>query len=225
MTNSLYRHRWQNGNEINLVPSKAVCVGRNYVAHAKELNNPIPDQPLLFIKPTSAFLSTSAEIRFPVDLGTIHYECELVVLIGKQMTRVSKEQALEYAAGVGLGLDLTLRELQGDLKAKGYPWERAKAFDGSCILGPFKRLKQQDELINCDYRLFINDELKQHGDTQLMIYSIAALLSDISHAFTLFPGDVVMTGTPAGVGVLNHNDALRLELAGCEPVNMQFKQS
>lgn len=224
MIHSSYRHRWLNGKDNELTPSKAVCVGRNYVAHARELANPVPEQPLLFIKPLSAFVNAEPEVTYPSELGAIHYECELVVIVGQRLSRASEAEALKSIDGYGLGLDLTLRDVQSDLKAKGHPWERAKAFDGSCLLGSFKTIQQPDDLLNCEYRFYVNGELKQHGDTGCMIFPIAQLLSDISYSFTLFPGDVVMTGTPAGVGRLRNNDKLRLELSDNHVNDVCFKQ-
>lgn len=224
MTHSLYHTIWTSGDRCELVPSKAVCVGRNYVAHAKELDNPVPEQPLLFIKPLSSFVNADAQITYPKSLGAIHYECELVVLVGERISNASPDKALDGIIGYGLGLDLTLRDVQATLKAQGHPWERAKAFDGSCVLGPFKPVVDVRDLAHCEYRFDVNQVQKQHGDARLMIFSIANLLSDISRSFTLFPGDVVMTGTPAGVGQLAHNDVLRMTLSDDYSVDMCFKQ-
>lgn len=190
---------------------KIVCVGRNYAEHAKELNNPIPDQPLLFIKPATAAVDMRDPISLPADVGDCHHELEVSILIGKQLTNATADSVSEAIAGIGLGLDLTLRDLQSSLKKKGHPWERAKAFDGSCPLSPFTAVDNMD-LKNLESRLFKNGTLQQSGNTSEMLFSVTDLLVNISESFSLMPGDVVMTGTPAGVGPLESGDLLRAEL-------------
>lgn len=190
---------------------KIVCVGRNYAEHAKELNNPIPDQPLLFIKPATAAVDMRDPISLPADVGDCHHELEVSILIGKQLTNATADSVSEAIAGIGLGLDLTLRDLQSSLKKKGHPWERAKAFDGSCPLSPFTAVDNMD-LKNLELRLFKNGTLQQSGNTSEMLFSVTDLLVNISESFSLMPGDVVMTGTPAGVGPLESGDLLRAEL-------------
>jgi 2-keto-4-pentenoate hydratase/2-oxohepta-3-ene-1,7-dioic acid hydratase in catechol pathway len=206
----IYQHKWENAEEIGLPTGKAVCVGRNYVAHAKELNNPIPDAPLLFIKPSTSFQAFNEQLNLSERLGVHHYEAELVLLVGDVITSQSCNP-LSCIKGIGLGLDLTLRDVQNELKTLGHPWERAKAYDGSCALTPFFTLRDQADLDNSEYRFWVNNELRQVGKAQLMIHSCSNLLSEISAVFTLMPGDIVMTGTPAGVGALAHGDKLQLQ--------------
>ncbi|WP_349304240.1 fumarylacetoacetate hydrolase family protein [Pseudoalteromonas citrea] len=208
--NMLYQATWDDGRTIDLPMGKAVCVGRNYVAHAQELNNPIPDEPLLFMKPSSSFQAFDSEVKLREDLGQHHYEAELVILIGSVVDRDTVNYA-DAVIGVGLGLDLTLRSVQTRLKSQGLPWERAKAYDGSCALTPFTPVSKHHNLHNSEYRFWINGELKQQGDTSLMINSVEALIANISQVFSLYPGDIVMTGTPAGVGALAHGDKLQLQ--------------
>lgn len=208
---NLYQPVFINGKPADYSLGKIVCVGRNYAEHAKELNNPIPDQPLLFIKPATAAVDMRAPIALPVNAGDCHHELEVSILIGKQLTSATKENALEAIAGIGLGLDLTLRGLQSTLKKKGHPWERAKAFDGSCPLSPFAAVDDID-LKNLELRLFKNGALQQSGNTSEMLFSVTDLLVNISQSFSLMPGDVVMTGTPAGVGPLESGNLLRAEL-------------
>lgn len=192
-------------------PSKIVCVGRNYREHAAELSNPVPSQPLLFIKPPSA-ITRLPEVRIPTSYGDCQHEIELAVYIGMPLRRATPEQAIKAIAGYGVGLDLTLRELQNELKAQGHPWERAKAFDGSCVLGPMIERIEFDATQPFTIALHVNGELRQQGSSADMLFAIADLLADISAQFTLVPGDVVLTGTPAGVAALQLGDELRLSL-------------
>lgn len=192
-------------------PSKIVCVGRNYVAHAHELNNPLPSRPLLFMKPPSA-LTWLPEVRIPTDQGECQHEIELAVYVAQRLRKVSADQVKTAIAGYGVALDLTLRQVQSELKALGQPWERAKAFDGSCVLGPMVPVSELSDAEALHIALQVNGELRQAGDSEQMIFTIADLLADISQQFTLEPGDVVLTGTPAGVAALALDDELTLEL-------------
>ncbi|MEH6628611.1 MAG: fumarylacetoacetate hydrolase family protein [Motiliproteus sp.] len=207
-----YQHLWANGKTIPFTPGKAVCVGRIYADHAKELNNPVPTKPLLFIKPFTSMTPLDSPLTLPAGEQACHFETELTVLIGKPLTKASPQQAQQAIAGIGLGLDLTLRGLQDELKKKGHPWELAKAFDNSCPLSAFVEADSIDNIEDTEYKLWLNGELRQHGKTKQMIMPIYQLLAYCSQHFTLLPGDVVMTGTPAGVGVLNPGDALRFQL-------------
>lgn len=207
-----YQHMMLDGTEFPHALGKIVCVGRNYADHAKELNNPIPKQPLLFIKPATAAVAMDPPIAIPAGQGECHHELEMAVLIGRELSDAVEAGSLAAIAGVGLGLDLTLRDIQSTLKEKGQPWERAKAFDGSCPLSPFVEVGGRD-IQQLDLTLWRNGELQQQGNTRDMLFTVASLLADISQVFTLLPGDVVMTGTPAGVGPLLSGDHLKLELA------------
>lgn len=209
-----YQHQWKDGTATGSTPGKIVCVGRNYAEHARELNNPVPPQPLLFIKPATAACPLTAPIKLPANLGSVHYETELAILIGRPLTRAGEAEALNAIAGVGLALDLTLRELQTRLKTDGHPWERAKGFDGACPLSPFVPASDFDSLEALQFSLTINGDIRQQGDTRDMITPLLPLLAHISETFTLLPGDVVLTGTPAGVGVLVSGQHLKLELSG-----------
>lgn len=196
-------------------PSKIICVGRNYADHAKELGNAIPEQAVLFIKPPSSLIAPDAGIRWNPAWGNCHYECELSLRIDQPLSCVSsKEQALAAVGAVTLGLDLTLRELQDQLKAKGQPWERAKAFDGSCMLAEWVDVAEIVDWTHVQYHFDVNAERRQMGDSANMIFDIASLLVEISHIFSLEPGDVVMTGTPAGVAALQRGDQLTMTLKG-----------
>ena len=196
-------------------PSKIVCVGRSYADHARELGNAVPDRPVLFIKPPSSLQSLEQGITWNKDLGSCHFECELTLRIDHPLKAESDPiKALAAIGAVTLGLDLTLRDVQDDLKKKGHPWERAKAYDGSCVLADWVDAKEITDWNAAQYSLDINGQRRQTGDTAYLIFEIGALLAEISQSFTLEPGDVVMTGTPAGVGPLHSGDQLLMTLKG-----------
>lgn len=206
---------------------KIVCIGRNYADHAVELGNEVPAEPLFFIKPSSAIVELDAGIALTPqlsdylkaqdstnDLSELHYEAELALLIDKPLDAQSTaEECLAAISGIGLGLDLTLRQLQSQLKAKQLPWEKAKSFDGSCLLSDFVAIDQFSDLTQLRYSLAIDGELRQQGDSSLMLFPIAKLLPAICRWFNLQPGDVILTGTPKGVGVLQSSQQLSLSLA------------
>ena len=197
---------------------KVVCVGRNYAAHAQELGNEVPTAPILFMKPASSVVSIRQGVvrPNPALYGETHYEAELCVQLAADLSAATIEEAKQAIGGVTLGLDLTLRKLQTELKEKGHPWERAKCFDGACVLGDWLDPQVFDDFKNVHYQLTINDTLKQDGDSALMLFPVYELLSNISHAFSLQAGDVIMTGTPSGVGALQVGDQLSLKLGAHE---------
>lgn len=193
---------------------KVVCVGRNYAEHARELGNEVPKTPILFMKPASSVVSVRSDIvrPNPSTYGDTHYEAELCIQLSADLSAATAEQAKQAIGGVTVGLDLTLRDLQSKLKEKGHPWERAKCFDGACVLADWLEPQAFGDFSQVRYQLVINDELKQDGDSALMLFSVYDLLAEISHAFSLQAGDVIMTGTPSGVGILQANDQLTLTL-------------
>ncbi|GHD53448.1 2-keto-4-pentenoate hydratase/2-oxohepta-3-ene-1,7-dioic acid hydratase (catechol pathway) [Marinobacter persicus] len=206
-----YKHHWKDGTPVHLPLGKIVCVGRNYAEHARELNNPVPDEPLLFIKPTTSAVYITRPLEVPRDQGEVHFETELAVLIGRPLTNASAREVEAAILGYGLALDLTLRDVQSKLKEKGHPWERAKAFDGACPLSPFVAAEKLPEG-NIHFTLDVNGQRQQTGDTDDMLNPIAPLIAHMSKQFTLEPGDVVLTGTPKGVGPLVSGQTLSLEL-------------
>lgn len=208
----MYRHRYTCSSECDLPLGKIVCVGRNYAAHAAELDNPIPEEPLLFIKPATAAVPMAEPIHLPTGRGSCHFEGELALLIGERLTSANPADVPGAIAGLGLALDLTLRELQSKLKTDGHPWEKAKAFDGACPLSPFVKLDWLPDWDALTFTLWLNDEIRQRGKTAHMLTPILDLTAYISSYFTLEPGDVILTGTPAGVGELLHGDRLTLQL-------------
>ena len=193
---------------------KVICVGRNYAEHARELGNEIPKSPILFMKPASSVVSVHNDIvrPNPVLYGDTHYEAELCIQLAADLSAATIEQAKQAIGGVTLGLDLTLRDLQSKLKEKGHPWERAKCFDGACVLADWIDPQAFGDFCHVEYQLYINDELKQDGYSALMLFPVYELLAEISHAFSLQAGDVIMTGTPSGVGVLQADDTLTFKL-------------
>lgn len=194
---------------------KVVCVGRNYAAHAKELNNPIPSSPILFMKPNSSVVPFGPEFLIPKGYGSVHHELEIAILIGKELTHANAEQVAESIVGIGLGLDLTLRDVQDTLKEKGHPWERAKSFDGACPLTEFMTvdLASENAWQAIGLKLQRNGKLQQQGSSAEMLFPILPLIAHMSEHFSLQPGDVILTGTPAGVGPLEAGDTLLAELS------------
>lgn len=207
-----YQHRAADGRALALPLGKVVCIGRNYAEHALELNNPIPAEPILFIKPASAVVPMEQPFAIPADRGAVHFETELAVLIGERLCQADEQQAMHAIAGIGLGLDLTLREVQDQLKQKGQPWEKSKCFDGACPLSVFLSPASVNDLTDVQIRLSVNDQVRQDGNTAQMLTPVLKLLAYASQWFTLEPGDVVLTGTPAGVGAVHPGDRLRVEL-------------
>ncbi|MCG6039074.1 fumarylacetoacetate hydrolase family protein [Acinetobacter baumannii] len=200
---------------MNTRPSKIVCVGRSYADHVKELNNAMPDKPILFIKPPSSLIGLNDGISWNSAWGSCHFECELVLRIDQPLKgEIDPAKALKAIGAVTLGLDLTMRDLQNDLKSKGHPWERAKAFDGACVLADWVDVSEITDWQETKFTFHINDELRQDGNTALLMFTIGDLLADINQVFSLEPGDVIMTGSPAGVGPLHSGDHLKMTLKG-----------
>jgi len=210
-----YQHQYLDGTRIHFPLGKVVCVGRNYAEHARELNNPVPSEPLLFIKPGSCVVPLDDSFSIPAERGTVHYEAEIAVLIGKPLSKTpDAEEVLDAISGFAPALDLTLREVQDQLKAKGYPWEVAKSFDGACVLAPFVPGDALTDLTDIGIRLSLNGVVRQDGNSRDMLNPILPLIQHICGQFSLQAGDVVLTGTPAGVGKLADGDQLELELVG-----------
>lgn len=190
---------------------KFICVGRNYAAHAQELGNTLPAEPLLFIKPDTARLRGDV-FQLPGFASQIHFECELVVQVNAPLKNASLEEASNALHSVSLGLDFTARDLQDELKAQGLPWEKAKAFDGSALVSTAALPAKAGEHFN--FSLHVNGAQRQSGDSRLMLTPIPALLAYASRYFTILPEDYVFTGTPAGVGALQMGDVLEGFLGG-----------
>lgn len=205
-----------NGKPFPHPLGKIVCVGRNYAAHAAELNNPQPSTPLLFMKPASAAAPLGEPLQLPAGLGAVHHEMEMAVLIGAPLRKAGRDEVVAAIAGIGVALDLTLRDVQDQLKRDGHPWERAKAFDGAYPLSGFVDARGVD-LQALTLQLWRNDKLQQDGNTGHMLFATLDLIEEISGVFSLQPGDVVSTGTPAGVGPLVSGDRLIATLGKSSP--------
>ncbi|WP_253448126.1 fumarylacetoacetate hydrolase family protein [Halomonas sp. Y3] len=206
--------RFTDGQEFPHALGKIVCVGRNYADHARELDNPVPSEPLLFIKPATCAVPLEEPIDAPFTRGEVHYETELALLIGEELSHATADEAERAIVGIGLGLDLTLRDLQTRLKEKGHPWETSKAFDGACPLSVFLALSQVPNWSALAFTLEIDGEPHQRGEGADMLFSVPTLVAEMSRHFTLQPGDVVLTGTPAGVGPLPRGAQLHFTLTG-----------
>lgn len=193
----------------NFVPQRIFCIGRNYVAHAHELNSDVPSEPVIFMKPPTCLQPEGGPFAFPEE-AELHYESELVILIGKEGRPETIAEARTYVAGMTLGLDLTLRDLQQKLVAKALPWERCKAFDGSAPIGQFTKVAPDLDLSAITFEGHINNEVRQQGDTSLMIFPVEQLLLALATHWKLLPGDLLFTGTPVGVGQLHPGDIITL---------------
>jgi 2-keto-4-pentenoate hydratase/2-oxohepta-3-ene-1,7-dioic acid hydratase in catechol pathway len=189
-------------------PSKIVCIGRNYVEHAREHDAEVPEIPLLFLKPPSAIIASGEKIILPPQSQKVEHEAELAVVIGKTCRWVSAENALDYVFGYTVGLDITARDLQ----RRDGQWTRGKGFDTFCPLGPWIEtdFDASDALMTCH----VNEEMRQMASTRDMVFTVRQLLAFISSVMTLFPGDVIMTGTPAGVGPLIPGDTVQVTIEG-----------
>lgn len=189
-------------------PSKIICVGLNYRDHAAELGHALPEEPVLFLKPPTAVIATEENIVYPVTAGQVDYEAELAVVVGRTARKVSSEAAADYILGYTCANDITARDLQ----RKDVQWTRSKSFDTFCPIGPYivTGLDPRD----CEISLYLNGELKQHSSTKNLIFDVFSLFSFISHIMTLYPEDVILTGTPSGVGPLHPGDTVIVEIQG-----------
>ena len=187
---------------------KIICIGRNYAEHAKELGNDIPDEPVIFMKPKNALLQGHTPFYYPEFTNELHYECELVLRVCKNGKFITEEQAPQYYNAISVGIDFTARDIQDDHKKRGLPWEKAKAFDNSAILGKLIDIKPNFKRNGIKFSLKMNGELVQSGNSDDMIFSFDSIISHISNYFSLNIGDLIYTGTPAGVGECSVGDEL-----------------
>lgn len=187
---------------------KIICVGRNYADHAKELKNEVPTEPVIFMKPKNALLQNNHPFYYPEFTDNLHYECELVLRISKNGKHIQEKFADKYYDQIGIGIDFTARDLQDKQKQKGLPWEIAKAFDNSAVVGQFQPITPELDKKDINFCLYKNKELVQQGNTKDLLFSFDFLIAYISRFFTLNIGDLVFTGTPAGVGPVEIGDTL-----------------
>ncbi|MAU25808.1 MAG: FAA hydrolase family protein [Muricauda sp.] len=195
---------------------KLICIGRNYAAHIDELKNERPTEPVVFIKPDSAVLPKEQDFYIPEFSNDVHYEVEVLVKIKKVGKHIAPKFAHKYYDEIGLGIDFTARDLQATLKAKGLPWEKAKGFDGAAVVGKWVHKEKYENLDKLGFLLLKNGEIVQSGDTSLMLWKIDELIAHVSTYFMLKKGDILFTGTPAGVGKVAPNDYLVGRIEGEE---------
>jgi len=193
---------------------KIICIGRNYAKHIEELANEKPENPVIFLKPDSAVLIKKQPFFIPPFSNDIHFEVEILVKINKVGKYIDEKFAHKYYDEIGLGIDFTARDIQNKCKEKGLPWEKAKAFDGSAVIGEFISKEELGDLNNLPFTLHKNNELVQDGNTNAMLWKIDELIAYVSQFFTLKKGDVIFTGTPAGVGKVHENDILLGKING-----------
>lgn len=202
---------------------KIICVGRNYASHISELANERPVHPVLFMKPDTAILAKQMPFVIPDFSQNMHHEIELVVKIAKVGKHIAPKFAHKYYEEITVGIDFTARDVQDQLKAKGLPWEMAKAFDGSAVVGDFVSKNAYDSLENITFGLSKNGKVVQHGSTQDMLWKVDELIAYVSQYFTLKTGDLIFTGTPAGVGAVEQGDVLEGYLANQQLFKIQVK--
>lgn len=188
---------------------KIICIGRNYLKHAREMDSPVPTEPIFFLKPESAIIKNNKPFFLPDFSKEIHYEVELVLQISRLGKNIAPEFAHRYYNKIGIGIDFTARDIQRKCKENGLPWEKAKAFDGAAPLGKFVKKETLGNVANIDFKLEINDRTVQHGNTGDLIFPFDELIAYISRFFTLKTGDLIFTGTPEGVGPVKRNDELK----------------
>jgi len=187
---------------------KIFCIGRNYAKHAKELGNKIPEEPIVFMKPPTALLINNKPFYYPDFSKDIHFECELVVKIGRNGKNIAQRFAKNYIKEIGLGIDFTARDLQQKLKEKGHPWEIAKGFNGSAVISSFFPIANFEDVNNINFHLLNNGEKVQEGNSSEMLFNIEKIITHISKYFLIHQGDYIYTGTPAGVGSVQIGDFL-----------------
>ena len=202
---------------------KIICIGRNYSQHAEELSNKKPESPIIFLKPDTAILQSRLPFYIPPFSNQIHHEVEVLVRINRIGKYIEEKFAHKYYQEIGLGIDFTARDLQENLKEKGLPWEKAKAFDGSALIGNWFNKNNFSDLNQLDFELVKNSETVQEGNTSQMIWSIDSLINEVSRFFTLKIGDIIFTGTPAGVGPVVENDVLEGYLEGKKAFTLKIK--
>ena len=208
----MYQHRDWQGALLDFPVGKVVCVGLNYAKHVAEMKSQASAEPLLFIKPETALCDLRQPVAIPKEFGEVHHETELAVLIGAPLKQANEDRCARAIAGFGGALDLTLRDVQMKLKAAGQPWEKSKAFDGSAPVSGFIPVNEFPDPQNVTLSLTVNNELRQQGNTREMLTPVIPLISYMSRYFTLRPGDIILTGTPEGVGPLVSGDMLKISV-------------
>jgi len=209
-------------NRFYEISRKIICVGRNYREHALELSNPIPKKPLIFVKTSNSYLLNGGEIIIPEGCKNLHHEVELGVIIGKTASRIKKEDAFSYVGGYTIALDMTARDLQDEFKAVGNPWYLAKSFDTSCPIGDFIDCSAIKDPHNVEIYCKVNGVIRQKSKTDCFLFDIPTLLEFTSKTVSLEPGDLVLTGTPAGVGQVKSGDEIEIGITGITKANFSI---
>jgi acylpyruvate hydrolase len=202
---------------------KIIAIGRNYAAHAKELNNPVPEKPVIFLKPDTALLKDNKAFYIPDFSSDIHYELEVVLKICKEGKHISEKFASKYYEEIGLGIDFTARDIQAEHKSKGLPWELAKAFDHSAAISNFIPKTELPDVYSSRFKLEINGETRQDGNTRNMLFSFEQIIAFVSKYITLKKGDLIFTGTPEGVGQIKTGDKLEAWLEDQQLLSFDIK--
>lgn len=202
---------------------KIIAIGRNYVEHINELQNEQPSDPVVFLKPDTALLKNNMPFYHPPFSDNIHHEVELVLKISKEGKYIKKEFAHRYFEEIGIGIDFTARDIQQQCKEKGLPWEIAKAFNGSAPIGSFQSVADFKDLSDINFHLDVNGQLRQKGNTSLMLFNFGVIIEYVSQFFTLKKGDLIFTGTPAGVGKVNIGDKLEAYIENKKMLNFEIK--
>lgn len=202
---------------------KIICIGRNYPDHAAELGNEVPEEPVIFMKPKSALLQTHTPFYYPEFTNELHYEAELVLRVSKNGKYIQERHAANYYNGITVGIDFTARDIQNVCKEKGLPWEKAKAFDNSAVVGKFIDLTPEIKRNNINFSLQKNKEVVQKGNSGQMIFSFDAIIANISNYFSLNIGDLIFTGTPAGVGECVVGDELEVFFEDKSIITLEVK--
>jgi acylpyruvate hydrolase len=202
---------------------KVIAIGRNYAAHAKELNNAIPTKPVIFLKPDTAVLKDNKPFYIPDFSSDVHYELEIVLKVCKEGKHIAEKFAANYYDEIGLGIDFTARDIQNEHKEKGLPWELAKAFDNSAAISNFLPKTEFKEMYDLKFELQINKETRQNGHTAHLLFSFEKIIAFVSQYITLKKGDLIFTGTPEGVGRINQGDHLEAWLEGKQLLDFSVK--
>jgi len=202
---------------------KIICIGLNYIDHAREMNRPLPKEPVVFLKADSALVKNNKPFFIPAFSDNIHYELEIVLRISKLGKAIAEKYAHRYFDSMTLGLDMTARDMQSALSSAGMPWDISKSFDGSAPIGEFVPVEEADDLNNISFRLERNGSIVQEGNTSDLIFNFKAIISHVSKYFTLKTGDLIFTGTPAGVGPVQRNDRLTAYMGSKKLIDLLVK--
>ena len=204
---------------------KLLCIGRNYADHAAEMNREAPDEPMVFLKPTSALIRTGGTVELPPQSQEIHHEVELVAVIGKEGKNISRDEVLDHVAAYAVGLDMTARDLQATAKEQRHPWSVAKGFDTFAPLGPLTSAAAVEDPQDLRIRLSVNGEVRQNASTRRLLFPVGELVQYCSQIFTLSPGDLLYTGTPSGVGPVADGDELEATATGLKPLRVSVQRA